>query len=186
MAILSDAMKGIRMAGTALGGYLGNPATYKQLGKKVALETALGTAVQQTVPRVLGQQPPGLGRSLGSTALHSVLTQPITGGMEAMGAPGWAANMTGGILGSAGAGIISQAAARNIPDPEPAEAPHPHLSQLMELQRMQAASEQQRYHNQINLAYAKNYNPPSVIIHKNPSADTDTLYRMMNPNVRYA
>lgn len=185
MAILKDTLKSIRLAGSALGGYLSNPATYQQLGKKVALETALGTAAQQAVPRLLRQPAPGIGRSLASTAVHSAMTQPIVGGMSAMGAPEWAANMTGSILGSAGAALATQAMTRNIPEPEPHQAPHPHLVQLMQLQQMQAAAEQQRYNNQINLAYAKNYNPPSVIVHKNPSADMETIYNMINPRVSY-
>lgn len=179
MAFIGDAVKGIRMAGSALGGYLSNPATYQQLGKKVALETALGTATQQAIPRLLGQPAPSLRRSIGTTALHSALTHPITGSMEAVGAPPWAANMTGGIVGGASANLISQAVSRSIPEPEPHQAPHPHLSQMIELQRMHAAAEHQRYANEINLAYAKNYRDPTVMVHKNPSAEMETAYRIL-------
>jgi hypothetical protein len=185
MALIGNAINGVRMAGSALGAYLGNPATYEQLGKKVALETALGTAVQQAVPRLLGQPAPGLRQSIGNTALHSAFAHPITGSMEAIGAPGWAANMTGAVVGGTGANLVSQAVSRSITEPEPAEAPHPHLSQLMELQRMEAAAEQQRYNNQINYAYAKNYRDPAVIIHKNPSAEMETAYRILTHSPAY-
>lgn len=199
MSFITDAAKGIRMAGAALGNYLKSPATYEQLGRKVALETALGTAVQQAVPRMLNQPAPPLAQSIGSSALHSAFSQPITGAMESIGAPQWAAQMTGGILGSAGASVVSQGGPvmHNMPAsqtvqlespmafPQQQQMADPRLAQLMELQRMQDESMQKHYNGQINLAYAKNYKPPAVIIHKNPSADTETIYRTLNPNVGY-
>ena len=105
-----------------------------------------------------------------------------------MGSPEWAANMTGNIVGQAGSTLVSNAFARPIADPETNEEPHPQLAQYMELQRMQAAIEQQRYNNQINLAYAKNYSPPNktTIVHKNPSAEMETVYRILTQTPKYS
>jgi hypothetical protein len=62
----------------------------------------------------------------------------------------------------------------------------PDVAQLMQLQGMHAEMEQQRYNNEINLALAKNYHAPSTtVVHKNPSAELQTIYSMLNPNVRY-
>ena len=180
--LISQAAQGLRMAGSALGGYLSNPATYKDLGKKVALETALGTAAQQAVPRMLGVQAPPLGRSAMNVAINSAFTNPITGATKAMGAPEWAANMAGSIVGGAGASVVSDRIANQIADPEPHQAPQANLAQYMELQKMHAAMENERYKNEINLAYAKNYRDPTVLIHKNPSADIESVSRMLSKN----
>jgi hypothetical protein len=48
---------------------------------------------------------------------------------------------------------------------------------------MQAASEQQRYNNEINLALAKNYSAPTQIVHENPSADLQTMYNLVSGTV---
>lgn len=186
MAILGDAVKGIRMAGSALGQYLNTPETYKQLGKKIALETAVGTAVQQGLPRVLGAPAPDLKSSLLHNTLSSALNHPVAGALQAVGVPSWAANATGTLTGTLGGAAATQAVSRPIVDPEIHQEPHPQLAQYMQLQRMEAEMEQQRYNNQIQLAYARNYSPPTTIVHKNPSAEFETSYRMVNPNVRYA
>jgi hypothetical protein len=106
--------------------------------------------------------------------------------MSAMGAPEWAAGMTGEILGGAGSQMALNAVSRPVADPEPNQEPNPQLAQYMQLQQMQAAAEHQRYRNQINLAYAKNYSDPTVIIHKNPSQDMDTAYRVLSQKTNYS
>lgn len=185
MALIDNAIKGARMAGSALGKYFSNPATYSTLGKQVALETALGTAVQQGIPRALGMPAPSLGSSLMHTALNSAMVHPLTGGMEAMGAPKWAANTTGAILGGAGAQLVSQAVSRPIAEPEPHEAPNPQLAEYRQLQQINADMENQRYQNQIQLAYARNFRMPTVIEHRNPSADLETMHRVLTQMPRY-
>lgn len=182
MSLLSDAAKGIRMAGKGLVNYATNPNTLSEIGQKVALETALGTAVSQAVPAMLGAPRPGIRRTMGHMALNAALSNPISGGLSAMGAPKWAAQTTGSMLGAAGTQLLTTPIT-----PELQKRPNPELAQYMELQKFNAALEQQRYNNSINLAYARNYNPPSTstIVHKNPSADLDTAYRILNPNIRY-
>ena len=58
--------------------------------------------------------------------------------------------------------------------------------ELRQQQQFYAEQEQQRYNNEINLALAKNYhNPTTTVVHKNPSAEFDTIQRMLNPSVNY-
>jgi len=197
MTLFAGAVPAVRMAGAALGKYLTNPQTLKDIGTKVAIDTALGTAVSQAVPRVLGREP---GSTPMQAALHSgtqsLISSPIAGGMRAMGLPGIAADSAGSILGGAGAQVVSQAVNQGLHgrmqpvsqaiDPESNSQFSPHVAQLMQLQKMQADMEQQRYNNEINLALAKNYHSPATtIVHKNPSAELQTFYNMLNPNVRY-
>ena len=196
-SLLAAAGKGIRMAGARLGKYLTDPNTLKAIGTKVAIDTALGTAVSQAVPRMLGEQP---GTTPLQAAIHSgtnsLISSPISGAMRAAGMPNIAADSAGSILGGAGTQIVSQAVNQGLHgrmqpvsqaiDPESNSQFSPHASQLMQLQKMQADMEQQRYNNEINLALAKNYHSPvTTVVHKNPSADLQTFYNMLNPNVRY-
>lgn len=197
MSILDPAVQAVRMAGTALGKYATNPATLKAIGTKVALDTALGTATSQVVPRMLGQQP---GVNPMQAALHagthSLISAPIAGGMKAMGIPGIAAESAGSILGGAGAQIASQALSQGLHGkgqpvsrsvvPEMHEQYQPSGQMHMQMQQMSADQEQQRYNNEINLALAKNYhNPVTTVIHRNPSADLQNILKAMTPSTSY-
>jgi hypothetical protein len=197
MTLFAAAVPAMRMAGAALGKYLTNPQTLKDIGTKVAIDTALGTAVSQAVPRVLGQEP---GSTPLQAAIHSgtqsLISSPVAGGMRAMGLPGIAADSAGSILGGAGAQVVSQSINQGLHGrmqpvsqtvaPEPGDQMSPDVAQLMQVQGMHAQMEQQRYNNEINLALAKNYHAPSTtVVHKNPSAELQTIYSMLNPNVRY-
>ena len=188
MSILGDTGKAIRLAGTNLGAYLSNPQTAKTLGKQIATETALGTAVSQGVPRLLGQAPAvGPLRTLANTGLHSAIAAPVSGGLTAMGMPGAAAQTVGQITGAVGSHSLLRAMApAQAIDPETNDSPQVYGQDLQQLQQFHAAQEQQRYTNEINLALAKNYHSPvTTVVHKNPSAELETVRNLLNPNVRY-
>ena len=188
MSILGNAGKAVRMAGTNLGAYLSNPQTVKSLGKQIATETALGTAVSQGVPRLLGQAPAvGPLRTAANIGLNSAIAAPVSGGLAAMGMPGAAAQTLGQITGAVGSNSILRAMApQQAIDPETHEAPHVPGQGLHQLQQFHAEQEQQRYNNEINLALAKNYhNPVTTIVHRNPSAELETVRSLLYPNVRY-
>ena len=188
MSILENAGKAVRMAGTNLGAYLSNPQTAKTLGKQIATETALGTAVSQGVPRLLGQAPAvGPLKTAANIGLHSAIAAPVSGGLIAMGMPGAAAQTLGQITGAVGASSLlrSMESPQTI-EPETHEAQHMYGQDLHQLQQFHAAQEQQRYTNEINLALAKNYhNPSTTVVHRNPSAELETVRNLLNPNVRY-
>ena len=188
MSILGDAGKAVRMAGKNLGAYLSSPQTAAQLGKQIATETALGTAVSQGVPRLLGQAPAvGPLRTAANIGLNSAIAAPVSGGLAAMGMPGAAAQTLGQITGAVGSQALLRAMAppQSI-EPETHEAQHVYGHELHQQQQFHAEQEQQRYNNEINLALAKNYhNPTTTIVHKNPSAEFDTVQRMLNPSIRY-
>ena len=197
MTFLAGAVPAVRMAGAALGKYLTNPQTLKDIGTKVAVDTAMGTAMSQAVPRILGQEP---GVTPLQAAIYSgagsLVSSPITGGMRAMGIPKIVADSTGSILGGAGAQVVSQSINQGMHGrmqpvsqtvaPEPGDQMSPDTAQLMQVQGMHAEMEQQRYNNEINLALAKNYHAPmTTVVHRNPSADLQSIIGMLNPNVSY-
>ena len=188
MSILGNAGKAVRMAGKNLGAYLSSPQTAAQLGQQIATETALGTAVSQGVPRLLGQAPAvGPLRTAANIGLHSAIAAPVSGGLTAMGMPGAAAQTLGQITGAVGASSLLNSIARpQSIEPETHEAPLVPGQGLHQLQQFHAAQEQERYTNEINLALAKNYhNPVTTVVHKNPSAELETVRNLLNPNVRY-
>ena len=188
MSILGNAGKAVRMAGKNLGAYLSSPQTAAQLGKQIATETALGTAVSQGVPRLLGQAPAvGPLRTAANIGLNSAIAAPVSGGLTAMGMPGAAAQTLGQITGAVGSNSLLRAMApQQAIDPETHEAPHVPGQGLHQLQQFHAAQEQQRYTNEINLALAKNYhNPVTTVVHRNPSAELETVRNLLNPDVRY-
>jgi hypothetical protein len=188
MSILGNAGKAVRMAGKNLGAYLSSPQTASQLGKQIATETALGTAVSQGVPRLLGQAPAvGPLRTAANIGLNSAIAAPVSGGLAAMGMPGAAAQTLGQITGAVGSTSLLRAMAPpQAIEPETHEAQHVYGHDLQQLQQFHAAQEQQRYTNEINLALAKNYhNPVTTVVHKNPSAELETVRNLLNPNVRY-
>jgi len=188
MSILSNTGQAVRLAGKKLGAYLSNPQTAAKLGQQIATETALGTAVSQGVPRLLGQAPAvGPLRTAANIGLNSAIAAPVSGGLTAMGMPGAAAQTLGQITGAVGASSLLRAMAppQSI-EPEAHEAQHVYGHELHQQQQFYAEQEQQRYNNEINLALAKNYhNPTTTIVHRNPSAEFDTIQRMLNPSVNY-
>lgn len=171
MAALGDTA---RMAGTALKEFFGRPAVRSALGK-----TAVTAGAEQLLPRALGQQP--VRSAMGSIArggLEAAISTPVEMGLKAAGVNPMIAGLGGSLVAAPLTQMVSQAIA-----PEPKHAYQAEYNQLMQFQQMQAAEEQQRYDNQINLALAKNYSAPTQIIHKNPSAELETMYRLTSGSV---
>jgi hypothetical protein len=177
----------IRMAGTALGNYATSPDTAKALAKKIALDTAVGTAASQLIPRIQGAAPQPLATSVGNAALGSAISAPVTGAATAMGIHPQVAGLAGTLSSAAGMTALSnmRQPSQNI-DPEINDSGVTALHEYMQLQQFHAGLEQQRYNNEIMLARAKNYHSPSTtVIHKNPSSEFESVRQMLMPNVNY-
>lgn len=169
----------IRKAGTAFIEYFSDPANLQQVGKTVAKEAVLSTAAQQVVPRLIGQKAASsVPRTLLHAGAHSAVNVPVSGSLLAAGFPGVVASTTGQILGAAAAAHLM-----NRIEPESAEEAHPEYAQFHAMQQMHAQMEQQSYNNQIALALAKNYHAPTEIIHRNPSAEFQSMESIINKAV---
>ena len=171
MAALGDAT---RMAGTALKEFFGRPAVRSALGK-----TAVTAGAEQLLPRALGQQP--VRSAMGSIArggLEAAISTPVEMGLKAAGVNPMIAGLGGSLVAAPLTQVVSQAIS-----PEPQHAYQTEYSQLIQAQQLHASEEQQRYNNEINLALAKNYSTPTQIIHKNPSAELETMYRLTSGSV---
>ena len=168
----------IRTAGTALKQFFTSPENLAQMGKNVAAETAFGAAVQQGLPRVLGMAPgQSIPQSLLHTGVQAAVGIPVTKGLEVMGAPQIGSTMAGNILGSVAANRLV-----NRIEPEIVQEGNPDFHQLYAMQKMQAEAEQQRVNNQIQLAYARNYSPPSFIYHHS-TRDPSEMANQMVKNI---
>jgi len=101
--------------------------------------------------------------------------------LSALGVPKAVSGPVGSVAGMLGSHLLSQSI-----DPEPNDQPQVQGQDFSALQHFHAAHEQQRYNNEINLALAKNYhNPVTTVVHRNPSAELETVRNLLNPNVRY-
>ena len=164
----------VRMAGSALKQFFTDPANLAKMGKKAATEAVLSTAVQQTVPYLVGGKPSAsIPRTLAQAGVHAAASAPITGALQSMGMPEIPAAMAGQIVGSAAAGRFSQAIS-----PEVQDQPNPEFQQLLAIQKMNAEQEQQRYNNQIQLAYARNYSSPSFVHHSSSGNPAEIASRI--------
>jgi hypothetical protein len=170
----------IRTAGAALKQFLTDPQSLKQVGKSIATETAFATAAQPAVPRMIGQLPAqSLSQSLLQTGIQSAVGTPVSGALQAMGAPTLGATITGNILGAAAANRF----AGQI-EPEVVQEDNPDFHQLYAMQKMNAAAEQQRVNDQIQLAYARNYNPPSFVYHHSSKDPGETANQLVKNILR--
>jgi hypothetical protein len=185
MSIVDNTVKAVRMAGTNLGQYLTSPQTAQALGRKVALDTALGVAVPTAVSYAVGAGAPDYKRLAKQAAVHSMISSPVSGGLTAMGMNPALANAAGSVAAAFGTSALSRPVATE-PFPEQRAA----LNQHMMLRRLAMEEEQQRYNNEIALAHARNSRAPeTTVIHRNPSAEFATMQQFaqhaLNPNVQY-
>ena len=163
-----------RMAGAAMKEFFGNPGVRSALGKTVTTAGA-----EQLLPRALGQQPArSVMGSIARGGLEAAISTPVEMGLRSAGVNPMIAGLGGSLIAAPITQMVSQAIA-----PEPKHAYQAEYNQLMQMQEMQAAAEQQHYNNQINLALAKNYSAPTQIIHRNPSAELQTMYQLSSGSV---
>lgn len=166
----------IRQAGQTLGAFFSNPNVQKFVqdsAVNAAIEGGVGVATEQLLPRALGTKPQAtLAESLLRQGVSSAVGSPVATGLQRAKVPQSIANLAGALVGQPTGQAVAQAilpGRQSYPlgiDPEPAEAGHPGYAQLMAKQKMDAFVERERYNNMINLAMARNYNPPSFIHHQ--------------------
>lgn len=166
----------MRKAGQALGTFFARPGVQKfakDAAINAAIEGGVGVAAEQVLPRALGIQPEAsVGESILRQGVSAAVGAPLATGLQQKGVPSAIANFAGQLAGQPVGQSVTQAILpgnQGYPlgvDPEPAEAGHAQYGQLMAKQQIEAASERERYNNMINLALARNYNPPSFIHHQ--------------------
>ena len=127
---------------------------------------------------MLGQRPTQtIPQSFLQAGIQSAVGTPVSGALQAMGAPTLGSTITGNLLGAAAANRF----AGQI-EPEIVQENNPDFHELYAMQKMNAETEQQRVNDQLQLAYARNYNPPSFIYHHS-SKDSGEVANQLVKNI---
>ena len=180
----------IRQAGQALGAFFSRPGVQKfakEAAMNAAIEGGVGVAAEQLLPRALGVEPEAsVAESVLRQGVSAAIGSPVATALQRKGLPQSVSNLAGSFAGQPVGQAVAQAVLpgpQSYPlgiDPEPTEAGHAHYGQLMAKQQMDAMAERERYNNMINLALARNYNPPSFIRHSSSgSTPVDAVNEMV-------
>ena len=162
--MIQAATQAMRMAGPRLAAFFSSPGARefgKEVGKQAILGAALGTGVEQVIPRVTGRQAPPLAESLIRTGITSALGAPVAAGLARTGLPPVAAELLSSVVTHGPAASL----ASRIIEPESHQAPQASYGDLAAAQQAEALSERERYDKQIELAFARNYTAPSNVYH---------------------
>ena len=170
----------LRLAGNALLDFFSNPTSLKNVASQVASDTAMKTAAQQVVPRLLGGKPGlNLRMNLMQAGTEAAVGIPAAKLLQKTGMPESFSSTAGGILGAAaGAAIINRF--NNQIDPEIVQENHPNFQNLYAMQQMNAAMQQNEHNMKLQEIYARNYNPPSFIYHKSTGDTASTAQNIAN------
>ena len=177
----------IRKAGQALGAFFSRPGVRNYL-TNAGIEAGAQVAAEQLLPRALGQTPQSsLAESIIRQGTSAAVGYPIQKGLGNIGLPGPISYIGAQLIGQPAGQFAAQSLLpgnQSYPigmDPEPTQAGHAGYGQLMARQQMEALmAERERYNNMINLALARNYNPPSFIRHSSSgSTPVDAVNEMV-------
>ena len=176
----------IRQGGQALGAFLSRPGVRNYL-TNAGIEAGAQVAAEQLLPRVLGQTPQSsLAESIIRQGTSAAVGYPIQKGLGNIGLPGPVSYIGAQLIGQPAGQFAAQSLLpgnQSYPigmDPEPTQAGHAGYGQLMAQQQIDAMAERERYNNMINLALARNYNPPSFIRHSSSgSTPVDAVNEMV-------
>ena len=177
----------IRQAGKTLGAFFSRPGVRDYL-TNAGIEAGAQVAAEQLLPRALGQTPQSsLAESIIRQGTSAAVGYPIQKGLGKIGVPGPISYVGAQLIGQPAGQFAAQSLLpgnQSYPigiDPEPTQAGHAGYGQLMARQQMEALmAERERYNNMINLALARNYNPPSFIRHSSSgSTPVDAVNEMV-------
>jgi len=176
----------IRQAGQALGAFFSRPGVRNYL-TNAGIEAGAQVAAEQLLPRALGQTPQSsLAESIIRQGTSAAVGYPIQKGLGNIGLPGPISYIGAQLIGQPAGQFAAQSLLpgnQSYPigmDPEPTQAGHAGYGQLMAQQQIDAMAERERYNNMINLALARNYNPPSFIRHSSSgSTPVDAVNEMV-------
>ena len=195
--------------GIKLGGKAGGQGV-KNIGKMAAspfaVQTGIGVAAEQIVPRVMGQQPrSGLGESILRQGVSQGVGMPVTAGLAAGGVNPMIATFGGQVAGQIAGQKAADAllpgkqdypvdfgegpttptgATKHTAEPEYNEVVRPSTRDLSNVQAQEALSERDKYEYRLKLAQIEKM--PSTIMHMNPDSNNQTLASLAQSMMRQA
>jgi len=195
--------------GIKLGGKAGGQGV-KNIGKMAAspfaVQTGIGVAAEQIVPRVMGQQPrSGLGESILRQGVSQGVGMPVTAGLAAGGVNPMIATFGGQVAGQIAGQKAADAllpgkqdypvafgegpttptgATKYTTEPEYNEVVRPSTRDLSNVQAQEALSERDKYEYRLKMAQIEKM--PSTVMHMSPDSNNQTLASLAQSMMRQA
>ena len=195
--------------GIKLGGKAGGQGV-KNIGKMAAspfaVQTGIGVAAEQIVPRVMGQQPrSGLGESILRQGVSQGVGMPVTAGLAAGGVNPMISTFGGQVAGQIAGQKAADAllpgkqdypvdfgegpttptgATKHTAEPEYNEVVRPSTRDLSNVQAQEALSERDKYEYRLKMAQIEKM--PSTVMHMSPDSNNQTLASLAQSMMRQA
>jgi len=169
-----------------------------------AVQTGIGVAAEQLVPRIMGQQPrSGLGESFLRQGVSQGIGMPVSAGLMAGGVNPSIATFGGQVAGQiAGAKatdaflpgkqdypvefgegpITPTGATKFTAEPESAQVVRPSTTDLSGVQAREALSERDKYEYRLKMAQIEKM--PSTVMHMSPDSNNQTLASLAQSMMR--
>ena len=193
---------GIRVGGKAGGQGVKNIGT--MASSPFALQTGIGVAAEQIIPRVMGQEPrSGLGESILRQGVSQGVGLPVTAGLMAGGVNPAIATFGGQVAGQIagqkatdmllpgkqdypvefGEGPTTPTGATKFTaEPESAQVVRPSTTDLSGVQAREALSEREKYEYRLKMAQIEKM--PSTVMHMSPDSNNQTLASLAQSMMR--
>ena len=192
--------------GTRIGGEAGAQGV-RNLGRMAAspyaMQTGVGIAAEQLIPRAMGRQAPGLGESVIRQGVSQGIGMPISTGLQLGGVnptiAGFAGQLGGQVSGQLAADAIlpgkqdypvdfgegpttPTGATKHAAEPEYNEVVRPSTRDLSGVQAQEALSERDKYEYRLKMAQIEKM--PSTVMHMSPDSNNQTLASLAQSMMR--
>ena len=192
--------------GTRIGGEAGAQGV-RNLGRMAAspyaMQTGVGIAAEQLIPRAMGRQAPGLGESVIRQGVSQGIGMPISAGLQLGGVnpaiAGFAGQLGGQVSGQLAADAIlpgkqdypvdfgegpttPTGATKFTAEPEYNEVVRPSTRDLSGVQAQEALSERDKYEYRLKMAQIEKM--PSTVMHMSPDSNNQTLASLAQSMMR--
>ena len=193
--------------GAKVGGEAGAQGV-RNLGKMAsspyAVQTGIGVAAEQLVPRIMGQQPrSGLGESFLRQGVSQGIGMPVSAGLMAGGVNPSIATFGGQVAGQIAGAKATDAflpgkqdypvefgegpttptgATKFTAEPESAQVVRPSTTDLSGVQAREALSEREKYEYRLKMAQIEKM--PSTVMHMSPDSNNQTLASLAQSMMR--
>ena len=192
--------------GTRIGGEAGAQGV-RNLGRMAAspyaMQTGVGIAAEQLIPRAMGRQAPGLGESVIRQGVSQGIGMPISTGLQLGGVnpaiAGFAGQLGGQVSGQLAADAIlpgkqdypvdfgegpttPTGATKFTAEPEYNEVVRPSTRDLSGVQAQEALSEREKYEYRLKMAQIEKM--PSTVMHMSPDSNNQTLASLAQSMMR--
>ena len=210
----SEAAKEVGRIGMDIGGAVGGREGAVAAGKGVkkvgellrtpyAVNTGVGIAAEQLIPRAMGRQAPNLGESFVRQATSQGIGMPVSAGLQAGGVGPTIAGFGGQLAGQVAGQMATDAilpgrqqypvdfgegpttptgATKHTAEPEYSQVVRPSTRDLSAVQAQEAITEREKYEYRLKLAQIEKM--PSTVMHMNPDSGMQSLNSLAQSMMR--